>query len=540
MIGRSSMLGRRCLSTSTARRALYNNICETVGSTPTVKVNRLAPAKVNLYVKLEYFNPLASVKDTTFFACSLDAEKKGELKPGGTVVEATSGNTGIALAMVCAQRGYNFVCTMAASFSVERRKVMRMMGAKVVVTPAPLGGTGMVLKAEDGPWSMVEHARAFENEAGPEYHAKTTGPEILKDFEGKKLDYWVTGYGTGGTFQGAGRVMKEARSPRPGRFMNPWTTPEGQDPCEKRLRDVAPPKSTASTDVDARLTQPVDWAELRRLRQASAAAPVAVWLGHASVLGFYGETTVLFDPVFSERSSPFSFVGPKRYTPSVLRRDLSDWPEDLAPHVVAISHAHYDHLDEETVRRLAIRFPKVQWLAPLGLGEWFQRRKIEVTEMDWWQEFPLDREKQLTILALPAQHWANRWPWDRNCSLWCGYGLVHGAPHEAAEPCQQVGSRQRESRDVRDMPLCFLGDTGYCPVFRLLGSLFRIQLAAVPIGAYHPRWFMSPSHCDPYEAVQIVEEKQVLRSSEHVDRSSDPQSTRNQKGLKPQRPWPLP
>ncbi|CAK9103360.1 unnamed protein product [Durusdinium trenchii] len=505
MIGRSSMLGRRCLSTSTARRALYNNICETVGSTPTVKVNRLAPAKVNLYVKLEYFNPLASVKDRLAVAIIEDAEKKGELKPGGTVVEATSGNTGIALAMVCAQRGYNFVCTMAASFSVERRKVMRMMGAKVVVTPAPLGGTGMVLKAEElaekHGWFL---ARQFENEAGPEYHAKTTGPEILKDFEGKKLDYWVTGYGTGGTFQGAGgstwswrasQTWAEEELPRPlkrgGRFMNPWTTPEGQDPCEKRLRDVAPPKSTASTDVDARLTQPVDWAELRRLRQASAAAPVAVWLGHASVLGFYGETTVLFDPVFSERSSPFSFVGPKRYTPSVLRRDLSDWPEDLAPHVVAISHAHYDHLDEETVRRLAIRFPKVQWLAPLGLGEWFQRRKIEVTEMDWWQEFPLDREKQLTILALPAQHWANRWPWDRNCSLWCGYGLVHGAPHEAA---------------VRDMPLCFLGDTGYCPVFRLLGSLFRIQLAAVPIGAYHPRWFMSPSHCDPYEAVQIVED----------------------------------
>jgi len=172
----------------------------------------LAPAKVNLYVKLEYFNPLASVKDRLAVAIIEDAEKKGELKPGGTVVEATSGNTGIALAMVCAQRGYNFVCTMAASFSVERRKVMRMMGAKVVVTPAPLGGTGMVLKAEElaekHGWFL---ARQFENEAGPEYHAKTTGPEILKDFEGKKLDYWVTGYGTGGTFQGAGRVMKEAR-----------------------------------------------------------------------------------------------------------------------------------------------------------------------------------------------------------------------------------------------------------------------------------------------------------------------------------------
>jgi len=206
------MLGRRCISTSSARRALYNNICETVGTTPTVKVNRLAPANVNLYVKCEFFNPLSSVKDRLAIAIIEDAEQKGELKPGGTVVEATSGNTGIALAMVCAQRGYNFVCTMAASFSVERRKVMRMMGAKVVVTPAPLGGTGMVLKAEElaekHGWFL---ARQFENEAGPAYHAKTTGPEILKDFEGKNLDYWVTGYGTGGTFAGAGKVMKEAR-----------------------------------------------------------------------------------------------------------------------------------------------------------------------------------------------------------------------------------------------------------------------------------------------------------------------------------------
>ncbi|CAJ1343131.1 unnamed protein product [Effrenium voratum] len=162
--------------------------------------------------RCEYFNPLSSVKDRLAIAIIEDAEQRGELKPGGTVIEATSGNTGIALAMVCAQRGYNFVSTMAASFSVERRKVMRMMGAKVVVTPAPLGGTGMVLKAEElaekHGWYL---ARQFENEANPAYHAKTTGPEILRDFEGKKLDYWVTGYGTGGTFQGAGKVLKEAR-----------------------------------------------------------------------------------------------------------------------------------------------------------------------------------------------------------------------------------------------------------------------------------------------------------------------------------------
>eukprot|EP00930_Biecheleria_cincta_P083896 TRINITY_DN733_c0_g1_i2.p1 TRINITY_DN733_c0_g1~~TRINITY_DN733_c0_g1_i2.p1 ORF type:complete len:377 (+),score=86.48 TRINITY_DN733_c0_g1_i2:55-1185(+) len=202
----------RWISSSSRRLAVYNNICETIGNTPVVKVNRLAPAGINLYVKLEYFNPLSSVKDRLALAIIEDAEASGELKPGGTVVEATSGNTGIALAMVCAQRGYKFVSCMAASFSVERRKVMRMLGAKVVVTPAPLGGTGMVLKAEE---LAAKHgwllARQFENDANPAFHAKTTGPEILKDFEGKALDYWVTGYGTGGTFQGAGKVIKAAR-----------------------------------------------------------------------------------------------------------------------------------------------------------------------------------------------------------------------------------------------------------------------------------------------------------------------------------------
>ncbi|CAE7573145.1 dcsD [Symbiodinium sp. CCMP2592] len=212
MIGSRGFVFTRGISTSVPRRAVYNNITEAIGKTPVIKVNRLAPAGINLYVKCEYFNPLSSVKDRLAIAIIEDAEQRGELKPGGTVVEATSGNTGIALAMVCAQRGYKFVSTMAASFSVERRKVMRMLGAKVVVTPAPLGGTGMVLKAEElaekHGWYL---ARQFENEANPAYHAKTTGPEILADFEGKTLDYWVTGYGTGGTFQGAGKVLKEAR-----------------------------------------------------------------------------------------------------------------------------------------------------------------------------------------------------------------------------------------------------------------------------------------------------------------------------------------
>merc|ERR1719262_656461 len=199
------------LHASAPKRAIYQDITGTIGKTPVVKINRLTPSGVELYAKLEYFNPLGSVKDRLAKAIIENAEKSGELKPGGTVVEATSGNTGISLAMVCAQRGYNFVSTMAASFSVERRKVMRMLGAKVIVTPAPLGGTGMVKKAEElaekHGWFL---ARQFETEANPAYHEKTTGPEILEAFEGKKLDYWVTGYGTGGTFTGAGKALKKA------------------------------------------------------------------------------------------------------------------------------------------------------------------------------------------------------------------------------------------------------------------------------------------------------------------------------------------
>jgi len=204
--------GLRSICSSASRHAVFEDITGAIGNTPVIKINRLAPAGVNLYVKCEFFNPCSSVKDRLAKAIIEDAERRGVLKPGGTVVEATSGNTGIALAMVCAQRGYRFVSTMAASFSVERRKVMRMLGAKVIVTPAPLGGVGMVKKAEE----LAEkhgwfYAHQFENEANPAYHAETTGPEILTDFAGKRLDYWVTGYGTGGTFQGAGKVLKIAR-----------------------------------------------------------------------------------------------------------------------------------------------------------------------------------------------------------------------------------------------------------------------------------------------------------------------------------------
>ena len=191
---------------------IYDNILQTIGNTPIVRLNRTGPDHVNLYVKVESFNPLASVKDRLALAIIIDAEQRGVLEPGQTIIEATSGNTGIALAMVCAVKGYTFVATMAESFSIERRKIMRGLGAKVILTPAAERGTGMVRKAEE----LAEkhgwfHARQFENPANPEYHAQTTGPEILSDFAGKRLDYWVTGYGTGGTMTGAGQVLKAAR-----------------------------------------------------------------------------------------------------------------------------------------------------------------------------------------------------------------------------------------------------------------------------------------------------------------------------------------
>ena len=191
---------------------IYDNILQTIGNTPVVRLNRMAPDHVELFVKVESFNPLASVKDRLAFAIINDALQKGTLEKGQTVVEATSGNTGIALAMVCAALGHPFVATMADSFSVERRKIMRGLGAKVILTPAAERGTGMVRRAEE----LAEQygwflARQFENPANPEYHANTTGPEILRDFAGRRLDYWVTGYGTGGTMTGAGRTLKSAR-----------------------------------------------------------------------------------------------------------------------------------------------------------------------------------------------------------------------------------------------------------------------------------------------------------------------------------------
>jgi len=191
---------------------IYNNILGTIGKTPIVAIQRLAPKHVTMYVKCEFFNPLGSVKDRLAIAIIEDAERSGALKPGQTVVEATSGNTGIALAMVCAAKGYPFVATMAESFSVERRRIMRIMGAKVILTPAAERGSGMVRKAAElakkHGWFL---ARQFENEANPAYHRNTTGPEILQDFAGRRLDFFVTGWGTGGTLTGAGEMLRLAR-----------------------------------------------------------------------------------------------------------------------------------------------------------------------------------------------------------------------------------------------------------------------------------------------------------------------------------------
>lgn len=191
---------------------IYNNILETIGNTPVVKLNRSGPAKQNIYAKLEAFNPLSSVKDRLAIAIIDDAEKSGALKPGQTVIEATSGNTGIALAMVCAAKGYPFVATMVETFSIERRKIMKALGAKVILTPAAEKGSGMVKRAEDlakqHGWFL---ASQFENPANPAYHRNTTGPEILRDFAGRDLDYFVSGWGTGGTMSGAGQMLKIAR-----------------------------------------------------------------------------------------------------------------------------------------------------------------------------------------------------------------------------------------------------------------------------------------------------------------------------------------
>lgn len=191
---------------------IHDHILSTIGNTPVIRLNRIAPKHVEMYVKAEAFNPGGSVKDRLAYAIITDAERRGALRPGQTVVEATSGNTGIALAMVCAVKGYPFVAVMVETFSIERRKIMRAYGAKVILTPAAGRGTEMVRRAEElakkNGWFL---ARQFENPANPAWHRQTTGPEILQDFAGRRLDYWITGWGTGGTMTGAGEVIKAAR-----------------------------------------------------------------------------------------------------------------------------------------------------------------------------------------------------------------------------------------------------------------------------------------------------------------------------------------
>src|SRR5216110_3282741 len=194
------------------RGRLFDSVLDTVGDTPCIRVNHLAPDHATVYVKAEFFNPAGSVKDRLALGIIEDAERSGALKPGQTVCEATSGNTGIGLAMVCAAKGYPLVVTMAESFSVERRRLMRFLGAKVILTPAPEGGTGMVRRAnalaKKNGWFLT---RQFENEANADYHSRTTAREIVDDFAGARLDYWVTGFGTGGTLKGVGRVLAKER-----------------------------------------------------------------------------------------------------------------------------------------------------------------------------------------------------------------------------------------------------------------------------------------------------------------------------------------
>jgi len=191
---------------------IYNSIIETIGNTPIVRINNMGPDDQNIFVKCEAFNPLASVKDRLAIAIINDAEESGKLSPRQTVVEATSGNTGIALAMVCAARGYTFVATMVETFSIERRKIMKALGAKVILTPAEERGTGMVRRAEELAkkygWFLADQ---FQNPANPEYHRKTTAVEIINDFKNEKLDYFISGWGTGGTITGVGEVLKVAR-----------------------------------------------------------------------------------------------------------------------------------------------------------------------------------------------------------------------------------------------------------------------------------------------------------------------------------------
>ena len=236
---------RRRACPTTRASEIFDSILATVGNTPIVRLNALAPPRVNVFVKLEAFNPMGSVKDRLALGIIEDAERRGVLRPGQTVIEATSGNTGIGLAMVCAVKGYPLVVTMAENFSVERRKMMRFLGAKVVLTPAALKGSGMLAKAVElaqaHGWFLC---RQFENEANADMHSRTTAPEILAAFEGERLDYWVTGYGTGGTLKGVARVLKAQRPETQVIVCEPDNSPIlGSGIAQARLPDGTPSDS---------------------------------------------------------------------------------------------------------------------------------------------------------------------------------------------------------------------------------------------------------------------------------------------------------
>ena len=242
-------MGTAELRRTEGRGRRYDSVVDTIGNTPCVRVNTLAPEHVTLYVKAEFFNPAASVKDRLAISIIEEAERSGALSPGQTVVEATSGNTGIGLAMVCAAKGYPLVITMADSFSIERRKLMRFLGARVVLTPRAEKGMGMVKKAvelaEANGWFL---ARQFETEANARIHENTTGPEILADFEGERLDYWVTGYGTGGTVSGVSRVLRKSR---------PETKIILTEPANAQI--VGSGKAQARTEIGAPAGSHPDW-----------------------------------------------------------------------------------------------------------------------------------------------------------------------------------------------------------------------------------------------------------------------------------------
>src|SRR6516165_66832 len=233
------------LRTTNGRGRLFDSVLDTIGDTPCIRVNNLAPKGVTIYVKAEAFNPASSVKDRLAVNIIEAGERNGTLKPGQTVIEATSGNTGIGLAMVCAQKGYPLVVTMAETFSVERRKLMRFLGAKVVLTPAADRGVGMVNKAielaETHGWFLT---RQFENEANPDMHSRTTAAEILADFEGERLDYWVTGFGTGGTLKGVARVLAKERPDTQVVVCEPVDAPMLTDGSKQERKPDGSPKSS--------------------------------------------------------------------------------------------------------------------------------------------------------------------------------------------------------------------------------------------------------------------------------------------------------